>query len=88
MARARNVVRKIGQKRPHPRAAEVLALNEVGKSHGEIGDALGLSRGTVAGIIFRSVGQRRPSFHDGVSNLAEPNRADRLLRKFSWEGGE
>lgn len=60
-----------------------------GKSQGQVAAALGpgFNRSMISGVVKRLGLQRRqqPIQLAANTNQPDPNRADRLLRKFSWE---
>jgi hypothetical protein len=69
-------------------ADRIVELHHLGKTPRQIAAALGCSI-TVVGDVLVAVGIKRRAHTTFAAlrgeNLTDPNRADRLLRKFSWE---
>jgi hypothetical protein len=80
-----------------PAYDNLVAMYESGMSFSQIGDAAGLTVGAVAGRIRRTLAAREAAAKAGyiapepvsprLQHLApyDPNRADKVLRRFSWQ---
>lgn len=95
----RRVVRKMKTMTTKAQGERILTLDAQGLSDDEIAAAVGVSRGAVAGILHRKrIPLREPTNgnapkrvgngHTEGQSLIDPNRADKLLRRFSWEVSE
>lgn len=65
----------------HPRADEVCTLFQAGKSMGEIGIALGMTRGSVAGIIHRAGLFQKRAPRAPKPFKAKTSNTNRLIKK-------
>jgi hypothetical protein len=78
------------------RDAQMVALHADGKSHAQIAAELGVTKCTVSGALHRHNLREgvhlppisRSASHKDGNSLIDPNRADKLLRKFTWDAAK
>lgn len=76
------------------KALRIVEMHHAGKTREEIAEAIGCSIGYVTEVRRdkglsqarkRSPPIPRSGGHESGQSLADPNRADKLLRRFSWQ---